>query len=831
MKTHNSSNHTWIITILLAFTLNNVNADLNIGITELVSVNNEQQQGYDIASSKEAAISGNGRYIAFVSSAYDLLSPPSQYDIFIYDNQTDKVKGFNIETPGDILFDFLRIRLVNLSSDGRIMSFVADFYHLTQGKVYEDIYWLDTQTSISTAIKASRELTEFPATPQVMISRQEISTDGQRIIFKASFYQFTESPLSPSGLYTYHLKTQEISPVKMNIPMDANLTDMDFSAGTLDIAFVASNSLLVESDTFGNSAYVYNQQTQTLSEIGNLRESSTNQGYVEVSSPSISANGNIFAFSSNATNLVAMDNNGRSDTFVYNKNLKNYQLVDLDQFVKDSGVSLYGTAYKVTLSNDGNRVAFIQSYEEKKISGETKLKTALFLYQIDTQKLTLISDQLSERDGFEYHGILQLSDDGSMLIISSLGNLINKNHNQKYDLFRYSVESNELKQINLNEYGQLLKSPIYPFLFDPSQKTKNLAMSGNGRYVLFAASSKNFDNQNTNLSNDLFLRDNLLQSTKRITTNMGDSRNLGYTNIFSITQDGHFVIYCFNYHKIIYRVETQQNLSIPNPLGSSCKSMQISGNGEKILDEGLYSCGDSNCHTNAYYGLYNITNNTKTVYRTGQYFRTHSSYLSPDSNYIAYSAMLTYQDNYSIHLYHIPSQNNTDISSMVATDNTKSFFNPVVSENGTYVAFDSDSGSLGYYLKNDRNDVYLYDGITGKTKKISNGLSGEPANGPSYAPSISSDGRYIAYYSHASNLVNNDTNQKSDIFVYDRVNQKNYLVSITSDGEAANANSFAPLISADGNYVSYSSSASNLTEAEDYGNWNIFRTHIIKEKE
>src|SRR2546425_410496 len=96
------------------------------------------------------------------------------------------------------------------------------------------------------------------------------------------------------------------------------------------------------------------------------------------------------------------------------------------------------------------------------------------------------------------------------------------------------------------------------------------------------------------------------------------------------------------------------------------------------------------------------------------------------------------------------------------------------------------------------------------TTRLSVAAGDVQANGHSVAPAISEDGRFVAFYSDATNLVADDTNRARDVFVYDRPTGETTRVSVASDGTEANGDSFAPAISRDGRYVVFSSSASNL---------------------
>ena len=110
----------------------------------------------------------------------------------------------------------------------------------------------------------------------------------------------------------------------------------------------------------------------------------------------------------------------------------------------------------------------------------------------------------------------------------------------------------------------------------------------------------------------------------------------------------------------------------------------------------------------------------------------------------------------------------------------------------------------------------MRDRETGRTTRVSVSSRGKQGTGDrthngSNGPSISADGRYVAFHSGASNLVPGDTNRTMDIFVHDRVTGNTQRVSVSSSGAQANGENIgAPRISADGRYVAFASLASNL---------------------
>jgi hypothetical protein len=103
----------------------------------------------------------------------------------------------------------------------------------------------------------------------------------------------------------------------------------------------------------------------------------------------------------------------------------------------------------------------------------------------------------------------------------------------------------------------------------------------------------------------------------------------------------------------------------------------------------------------------------------------------------------------------------------------------------------------------------------GSTELVSVNSAGEPANGVATSPSLSADGRFVAFQSVASNLVVGDTNFTDDIFVRDRETGVTERVSVSSTGAQADQGCFEPAISADGRYVTFISPADNLVRAAE----------------
>jgi Tol biopolymer transport system component len=145
-----------------------------------------------------------------------------------------------------------------------------------------------------------------------------------------------------------------------------------------------------------------------------------------------------------------------------------------------------------------------------------------------------------------------------------------------------------------------------------------------------------------------------------------------------------------------------------------------------------------------------------------------------------------------------------------------------ISSDGRYLAFNFYTDDLVDGDSNFRDDIFVHDRQTGQTTLVSVSSTGVQANANSSSPSISSDGRYVAFSSFARNLVDGDLGFSPDIFVHDRQTGQTTLVSVSSTGVQANSESSSPSISSDGRYVAFESEASNLVDGDSNRKSDIF---------
>jgi len=203
--------------------------------------------------------------------------------------------------------------------------------------------------------------------------------------------------------------------------------------------------------------------------------------------------------------------------------------------------------------------------------------------------------------------------------------------------------------------------------------------------------------------------------------------------------------------------------------------------------------------------------------------------ISGDGRYVAFRSLafdLVKDDTnitYDIFVHDLESGETKRVS--VSSDGIEANFGsyqPSISGDGRYVAFKSFASNLVANDTNGKYDIFVHDLESGETKRVSVSSDGTAGNDDSHDPSISGDGRYVVFYSEASDLVVNDTNGKVDIFIHDLVSGETKRVSVSSDGTAGNDNSYSPSVSGDGRYVAFSSYAKNLVEKDTNGRLDVF---------
>jgi Tol biopolymer transport system component len=385
------------------------------------------------------------------------------------------------------------------------------------------------------------------------------------------------------------------------------------------------------------------------------------------------------------------------------------------------------------------------------------------------------------------------------------------------------------------------------------------SISADGRYVAFASNSDNLVTGDTNLNYDIFVRDRVTGATTRVSVSSsgaqastfdsdGSSSNppLGSRGP-SISGDGRYVAFWSDASDLVAD-DTNKALDVfvhdrvtgaTTRVSVSRSGVQAGGSYPDISSDGRYVAfvsssnvenpGDTSGYTGGVYVKDRVTGavtrvsvNSSGAYGLGECFNPS---ISSDGRYVAFESnaenLVAGHTGFAYDVFVRDRVAGTTSCASVSSSGAQGDKGPAwgqypdsrdpsISSDGRFVAFRSYASNLVTGDTNELQDIFLHDRATGATSRVSVSSSGVQADSDGWAPSISADGRYVAFDSWASNLVPGDTNRYSDIFVHDRVSGVTTRASVNSSGEQGDDGSSNPSISADGRYVAFSSSAHNL---------------------
>ncbi|MGB0578542.1 MAG: TolB family protein [Limisphaerales bacterium] len=148
--------------------------------------------------------------------------------------------------------------------------------------------------------------------------------------------------------------------------------------------------------------------------------------------------------------------------------------------------------------------------------------------------------------------------------------------------------------------------------------------------------------------------------------------------------------------------------------------------------------------------------------------------------------------------------------------------NPVISADGRFVAFESRASDIAANDSNNAIDVFVHDALSNRTFLVSRGTNNTSGSGDSFAPRFSADGKMVVFVSTADDLVTNDTNSTSDVFLRDLGTGTITLVSVSSNGWSGSGATSSPGISTNGRFVVFASAAPDLAPNDANNNTDIF---------
>ncbi|MDM3854901.1 MAG: SdrD B-like domain-containing protein, partial [Aphanizomenon gracile PMC649.10] len=378
-----------------------------------------------------------------------------------------------------------------------------------------------------------------------------------------------------------------------------------------------------------------------------------------------------------------------------------------------------------------------------------------------------------------------LDKSGRFLVFTSeASNLIEGDTNGVTDVFIRDIQTKTLERISLSNDGT-----------EANGKSEGFAISADGRYVVFASNASNLIANDSNNTQDIFLRDRITNTTQRVSLANDSSQTNGASDLAAISANGRYIVF------------------------SSIASNLVAGDTNEMVDVFVR---DLEAGT------------TELISAASNNSQSNNDSLSPDAAisedgryvvFYSYASNLVANDTNEVaDIFVRDRQTGLTVRVSAANDGAEGndiSLSPVISADGRYVAFSSLASNLVAGDTNGTGDIFVYDQQTKTIERVSLASDGTEADSNSSRPSISSDGRYVVFQSRASNFGVDNPDFYSNIYLRDRLTRETKLVSPSLNGET-DGDSINPSISADGSYIAFESAATNLVDGDTNGTSDIF---------
>jgi hypothetical protein len=547
----------------------------------------------------------------------------------------------------------------------------------------------------------------------------------------------------------------------------------------------------------------------------------------------LSTNGQFACFESSASDLIPDDTNGVADVFVRDLLNKTTQLVSV---ATNGGVG-NGVSRRSVMTPDGRYVAFV-SGADSLVQDDTNIIPDIFVRDLVAGTTTLVSA------GAQSTNAVALSSSESPEITSD-GRYV-AFYSSATNLAPGAVQGGEIYVRDLVAGLTIWASTNARAILATNAISYNHAISADGRFVVFEASTQAPLAEASNFRSGYILRFNLLSgSTDVVSTNAyAPPQPVEEINNLDMTPDGRFIAFIGTTNdtsgttSAVYLWEAQSgsstlisgDLNGNVPTNSICDSPKINSTGQFVT----FLSSATHIVTNVLTGDYHLylrdtsanlttlldvdTNGIgssvipATVPRASDNGR-FVALESPDASLVASDR----NRDYDLFVRDVWGSTNELISARdsalgsVSPNNSSAWTGRGVAANGLRIAYSSDADNL---IANDTNgfrDVFVRDLVSGTNILVSVATNGSPADNVSYEPALSIDGHFVAFTSSADNLVPGDSNNVEDVFVRDLLSNTTTLVSANLSGTASgNQGSHVPTISADGRYVIFQSAATDI---------------------
>src|SRR5581483_6819962 len=515
-------------------------------------------------------------------------------------------------------------------------------------------------------------------------------------------------------------------------------------------------------------------------------------------SPAISPDGQFVAFVSAADNLVLGDTNGALDVFVYDRSASTATRVS----VASDGTQADGDSRSPSISIGGTAVAFTSSADNL-VSGDANGANDVFVRTLgQTPSTLLVSVATGGSTGNGASDEPSLSSDGTKVAFSSdASDLVANDAGGHTDVFWRDLSATPAATERVSVTSNTTSNEGNGDSFSPS-------VSSDGDQIAFASDATNLVDRNgrdTNGVTQIYLRDRSSKLVQVMSQSCGGQLGDGQSFAPRITSDTNpstaGVAFATDATNLL-----QGCTGSPAPDNNKLTDVYFRASGGSPVVTERVSVDPNGAE-------FNRPSREAAGSRNGQPVAFSTGAPDPATGGPGPGAAVFVR-------HRATTPGSTASTALVSSPGSGPAVGPAVtalpaiSADGSTVAYVSTASDLVTDDSNGVSDVFVYDRGARTTSRVSVGPGGAQANGPSAVdspPAVSADGQVVAFSSEATNLVADDSNGYSDVFVRDRKTGETTRVSVGPGGaEATGGDSFSPAVSADGRYVAFASDATNL---------------------
>lgn len=640
----------------------------------------------------------------------------------------------------------------------------------------------------------------------------------------------------------------------------ADCSEVRLSGDGRCVVFSSAAANLVANDNNSSSdVFLYDRvsgQTELISVTG------TSSGNAASDSPAVSADGRYVVFASDASNLVTGDNNGYRDIFLRDRQTHATTRVS----VSAGGVQADYTSDLPSLSSDGRYITYL-SGADNLVADTYYPAYHLYLRDRTTGATERLSKTSASAPGNNNCGASSLSADGRFVAFESrASNLVTGDTNKMQDIFLWDRVSRVLQRVSLANQG-----------FQADQDCWSPWITDDGRHVYFFSQSGLFSPEDDNTLYSLFAYDRLGAKLSQLSYNQAGQLALDYSFSPTASADGQFVAFDSWAWNLVPGDGNGTRDALLLDLGTARPDLMVYQTGDTNLTgiglrgTNLVQRRQASLTNGAAVFLVRLDNdgpsnevflvraNPAPAGWSAQFFFGSTNLttaltgagwtatLAPGSNLVlrletastgaalgeawaewfitaAGTRSNAATDAVRAVVTRTPSPPSGQVVSRTASgrlgDDSSEYAN--LSGDGRFVTFTSGSVGLSRRDYNLQDDVFLLDRQTGVLECVTKLANGTNANGRSYYSKISRDGRYVVYQSSATNLVAGDTNDREDVFLFDRQTRATTRVSVGAGGAQSARDSGWASLSAEGRYLAFESLADTWVAGDTNGTWDVF---------